>query len=145
MPAKTRADNDVHQRFELSDEMWEKLKPLLPAQPPPDPRGGRPPVELRAVANAIFFVLRTGCQWKALKRATFGCSGSSAHLYLQKWVRAKVFEKFWKAGLYEYDDLRGIQWRWQAADGAMTKAPLGGALLVRTRLTGRRKVRRDRS
>src|SRR4030067_770830 len=31
-----------------------------------------------------------------------------------------------KAGLLEYDELKGIVWKWQAADGAMTKAPLGG-------------------
>ena len=28
--------------------------------------------------------------------------------------------------MYEYDDLRGIDWQWQAMDGSMTKAPLGG-------------------
>ncbi len=28
--------------------------------------------------------------------------------------------------MFEYDELRGIQWTWQAMDGAMTKAPLGG-------------------
>jgi len=28
--------------------------------------------------------------------------------------------------LYEYDELQGIDWEWQAMDGAMTKAPLGG-------------------
>jgi len=28
--------------------------------------------------------------------------------------------------LFEYDELQGIQWTWQAMDGAMTKAPLGG-------------------
>jgi putative transposase len=28
--------------------------------------------------------------------------------------------------LFEYDELHGIQWTWQAMDGAMTKAPLGG-------------------
>jgi hypothetical protein len=32
----------------------------------------------------------------------------------------------WAAGLHEYDDLKGIAWKWQAADGVMTKAPLGG-------------------
>ena len=32
----------------------------------------------------------------------------------------------WQAGLNEYDDLKGIEWKWQAADGTMTKAPLGG-------------------
>jgi hypothetical protein len=32
----------------------------------------------------------------------------------------------WANGLKEYDELKGIQWRWQSMDGTMTKAPLGG-------------------
>lgn len=31
----------------------------------------------------------------------------------------------WRAGLLEYEELEGIEWEWQAIDGAMTKAPLG--------------------
>jgi hypothetical protein len=31
-----------------------------------------------------------------------------------------------KAGLVEYDEKKGIHREWQSADGAMTKAPLGG-------------------
>jgi hypothetical protein len=49
-----------------------------------------------------------------------------AHARFQKWVKAGVFLKFWQAGLGEYDELRGIDWKWQSMDGAMTKAPLGG-------------------
>ena len=33
----------------------------------------------------------------------------------------------WKAGLLEYDNKKGLDWEWQVIDGAMTKAPLGGA------------------
>ncbi len=29
-------------------------------------------------------------------------------------------------GLMTYDELKGLDWEWQAMDGAMTKAPLGG-------------------
>jgi hypothetical protein len=38
-----------------------------------------------------------------------------------------VFERMWKAGLLDYDLEKGLEWEWQAVDGAMTKAPLGGA------------------
>lgn len=31
-----------------------------------------------------------------------------------------------RAGLLEYDEKVGIDWEWQAMDGAVTKAPLGG-------------------
>jgi len=74
--------------------------------------------------DGIFYVLRTGCQWKAAPRE-FG-SGSSLHRYFQQLVAAGVFEKLWTLALEEYDTLKGIQWDWQCIDGAMSKAPLGG-------------------
>jgi transposase len=80
------------------------------------------------VANAIFFVLRTGCQWKAITRKSHGCCGSLAHLRFQEWIATGVFRAFWKAGLQKYDEVKGIAWEFQSTDGAMTKAPLGGAL-----------------
>lgn len=90
--------------------------------------------------NTIFYVLRTGCQWKAVDRQMMGCSGSSAHEYFQEWVEGKVFFEFWREGLLEYDEVKGIKWEWQATDGAITKAPLGGALPVRTQPIVRRVV-----
>jgi len=39
---------------------------------------------------------------------------------------AGVFEEFWRQGLLEYDEKVGIDWSFLSADGAMTKAPLGG-------------------
>jgi putative transposase len=59
--------------------------------------------------DAIFFVLRTGCQWNAL-RETAICSSSLAHRRFQEWVQAGVFEAFWREGLLAYDALRGIEW-----------------------------------
>jgi transposase len=75
--------------------------------------------------QAIVFVLRTGCQWNALN-ATGICSSSSAHHRFQEWGQAGVFYQMWVKGLFDYEELCGIQWDWQAMDGAMTKAPLGG-------------------
>ena len=75
--------------------------------------------------RAIFFVLRTGSQWGALS-ATGICSKSPAHRRFTEWVEAGVFHEFWRQGLLSYDGLVGIDWEWLSADGAMTKAPLGG-------------------
>jgi putative transposase len=74
---------------------------------------------------AIVYVLRTGIQWNALPRH-LGAS-STVHDRFQAWERAGVFRAIWAAGLAEYDELQGIDWTWQAADGVMTKAPFGGA------------------
>jgi len=118
--------------WELSDSLWERIEPLLPK---PKSRyrgrgrarrhiGGRPAADRRRLMTGILYVLRTGGQWNALPKE-FG-SGKTAHRYFQRWARAGVFKRLWQAGLSEYDELKGIAWKWQAADGAMTKAPLGG-------------------
>ena len=38
-----------------------------------------------------------------------------------------MFYEIWRQGLLEYDAVVGIDWEWLACDGAMGKAPLGGA------------------
>jgi len=93
--------------------------------------------------DGIFFVLRTGCQWKALD-ATGICPGSTAQDRFQEWVAAGVFLKLWRAGLLEYDELKGIDWSWLAMDGCMTKAPLGGKKTGKNRTDrGKRGVKRS--
>lgn len=109
--------------FRLPDELWQRLEPLLPKRRR-SRKGGRPPLPYRDVLDGIFYVLRTGCQWKAVP-AEFG-SGSSLHRYFQKWQKRGLFRKLWQIALKEYDDELGIDWQWQSLDGTMTKAPLGG-------------------
>ena len=87
--------------------------------------GGRPRVPDRACADAIFYVLRTGCQWQALDQTEL-CAHSTAHDRFQEWVQAGVFLKLWQAGLEQFEETCGIDWDWLSMDGAMTKAPLGG-------------------
>lgn len=113
-------------RFTLPDALWEKMRPLIPRRVNTHRfGGGRPPADDRACMDAIFYRLRTGCQWKALD-ATGICPGSTAHDRFQRWVQQGVFERFWQAGLMDYDELKGLDWSWLAIDGAMGKAPLGG-------------------
>ena len=79
--------------------------------------GGRPRVPDRTCANGIFYVLRTGCQWKSLD-ATGICSGSAARLRFQEWVAAGVFLELWRVGLECYDELKGLNWSWLVKAGA---------------------------
>ena len=107
----------------ISEALWCRIEWVLPKYQP-SPKGGRPRLPLRKVVAGILYVLRTGCQWKAMPRE-FG-SGSAIHEYFQEWVRSGVFEKLWRLALEEYDEFQGIEWDWQSLDGAMTKSPLGG-------------------
>ena len=112
--------------FQVSDALWEVLSSVLPRRVNTHPLGGgRPRVPDRTCANGIFYVLRTGCQWKALD-STGICSGSTAYLRFQEWVAAGVLLLLWQVGLERYDELKGLDWSWLSMDGAMTKAPLGG-------------------
>lgn len=120
------ANNATTAGFRISDELWAVLKPLLPEHVNTHRfGGGRPRKPDRICADAIFYVLRTGCQWKALD-ATGICPGSTAHDRFQEWAEDGVFLRLWQAGVERFDELQGIDWNWLSMDGAMTKAPLGG-------------------
>jgi transposase len=109
--------------WRIPDGLWARMESFLPHYRT-SALGGRPRLELRKVADGIFYVLRTGCQWKAAPQE-FG-SGSSLHRYFQEWVQRHLFHKLWKYLLRRYDALQGVQWKWQSLDGSTTKAPLGG-------------------
>lgn len=50
---------------DLTDQEWTLLAPLIPLGKP----GGRPrTIDMRAVLNGIFYVLRSGCAWRMLPR-----------------------------------------------------------------------------
>ena len=50
---------EIDPRYQVPDELWEHLQPLIPEEPP-KPKGGRPRMDDRQALNAIFYVLCTG-------------------------------------------------------------------------------------
>jgi len=109
----------------MPDWLWLQVQPLLPLRPAHPLGCHNPRVPDRDAMDAILLVLRTGIQWNALN-VLGTCSSSSAHRRFQEWREAGVFHEFWRQGLLKYDEVVGIDWEWLSADGAMTKAPLGG-------------------
>jgi len=47
---------------DVTDEQWQIMSKLLP----PKKKQGRRPVDRREIINAILYINRTGCQWRAL-------------------------------------------------------------------------------
>ena len=88
----------------VTDEFWQRVQPLIPARSVRDkvyvrkPGVGRPAKPARLVFEAIVFVLRTGCQWKALPKERFG-SASAVHKRFLEWEAAGFFVSLRKAGL----------------------------------------------
>src|ERR671928_2136416 len=79
----------------VSDEFWQKVKPLIPPAPS-HKKGGRTRMDDRKAFSAMIYVLRTGIQWNALPRE-MGAS-STVHDRYQEWERLGFFEELWRAG-----------------------------------------------
>src|SRR5271156_3743302 len=137
---------DSASRFhQIPEALWERIDLVIPIYQSSS-KGGRPRLPMRKVVGGILYVLATGCQWKAMPKQ-FG-SGSAIHAYFQEWVEWGVFQELWELALIEYDLLKGIDWKWQSMDGAMTKSPLGGGKnrekTDRSRKAGRQAIDLDR-
>jgi putative transposase len=111
--------------FQVPDELWEAVKQFLPPQP--ERVGlGRPRADDRAALNGIWYVLWTGCQWKAIHKNWFGVSSSVIHERFQTWREQGIFgDVLCKMVLY-YQTEREIGWEWQSIDSKSCPAPLGG-------------------
>ena len=108
-------------KYKLTDELWSKIQPYIPARANTHPRGGgRKPKDDRLVFESILFVLRFGCQWNALN-ATGLCPSSTVHDRFQKWRKAGVFRRLWDNGLLENDVTKGIDWSWLTSDEKIEK------------------------
>lgn len=110
--------------WRVPDELWERIEPILNEHDPPKATG-RPRVDQRAVLDAIIFRMRSGCQWNQMPKGEFP-DDSSVHRTFQRWVERGILEIVWAELIEECEELGGVDFEWQAADGAMGKARFGG-------------------
>jgi putative transposase len=78
--------------------------------------------------DAVIFRLRTGCQWNRLPKEF--SDDSTVHRAFQRRVNLGVLDRIWAVLVEECEELGGVNWEWQAADGAMGKARFGGTSSV---------------
>ena len=98
---------DTNETYKISDELWERIEPLLPPEIV-ESGGGHLRTDDRKVMEAIFYVFRNCSEWKALPRS-FG-DPTTIYNRFQEWREAGVFQRMWREGLLEYDELRAIFW-----------------------------------
>lgn len=73
---------------DLSDTEWRIICPLLPKSK----AGGRPrTTDPRAVVNAIFYVLRSGCSWRMLPQDF--PPHQTVYMYFKQWKKDGVWER----------------------------------------------------
>ncbi len=134
MPRK-RPNKPLPTIWRVPDDLWRVVERVLKELDPPK-RTGRKRIDPRGALDAIIFRLRSGCQWNRLP-SEFP-DDSSVHRTFQRWVKLKVFDRIWAVLLEACEDLGGCDWEWQAADGWLGKARLGGTSWAPTPLIGPR-------
>jgi transposase len=128
----------------LTDEQWDRIRPLLPPQ---RPKTGRPAKDHRTVVEAILWIDRTGAPWRDLPQE-FGPWQSIATRFY-RWVEAGVWDHV-LAELQRQADAEGdLDWNLHHIDGSSIRAhqhaagaKKGEALTTHQRR--QRKIRRQR-
>ncbi|MGI4799352.1 MAG: transposase [Janthinobacterium lividum] len=104
----------------VPDELWAKVKPLLP-QPQHMSRGGRPRAPDRAVLAGILFVLRTGIRWNDIP-AELGCSGDTCCRRLREWHVSGTWTRVSATLSAHLDDADELEWSRVLLDPAIMAA-----------------------
>jgi putative transposase len=129
---KTRRNQAVKRLgtiWEVSDDLWDRILPIL-RRFWPKKKTGRRVADWRQALNGIIFRLRSGCQWEQLPRR-FGPK-STVHDWFQRWNQNGIMAKIMAVLIRDCAELGGVSWEWQSADGAMAKARFGGIISAPT-------------
>ena len=107
---KSISTENLQHRHDISDKVWELLKPLLPGQ-----RGqwGGIAKDNRNFINAVFWILRTGAPWRDLP-ASYGKWGT-VHQRFRRWRNAGIWEKILEVLINEPD------YEWLMIDASLCK------------------------
>ena len=108
----------------IPDETYASLEPYLLEHY--RNRTKRRPIihELRDIVDGIYFVVRTGCQWKAVP--DYYPPPSTLHRHFQQWSSCDILKDFWEGTIETFDQIIGLDVSNQYVDGCITKAPYGG-------------------
>jgi transposase len=114
-------------RWELTDEQWAVVEPVLRPQRREDNRG-RPWHETRAVLNGVFWVLGTGAQWRELpeKYPPY----QTCHRRFQQWIRSGKLEEALKMLARHLHERGRLNLEEAFVDATFASAKKGASLLA---------------
>jgi transposase len=107
---------------ELTDDQWEVIRPLIPAQG----RMGRPRADDRQVLNGILFVLKSGCRWKDMPRQF--SYPSTCWRRLKRWEEQGVWDNIFLALLTTLNEQERLEWDRSFPEGSFAPAKRGQAV-----------------
>lgn len=105
-------------RYDLTDEEWAVLGPLLP--PERSGKAGNPYRPHREVLNGIFWVLRSGAPWRDLPER-YG-PWTTVYDRFRRWRRDGLFQKILNALEAQARRAERIDFEFSAVDGSTVRA-----------------------
>jgi len=118
----------VPSRFEISDELWAEIEPLIPVRERRRRYPGRRPLPDRQALNGILHVLHTGIAWGRPAAGFYGYgSGVTCWRRLRSWQQAGVWDALHRRLLRRLNAAGKINWSRAAADASHIRALLGGS------------------
>src|SRR5438093_12835042 len=107
---------------DVTEERWERLRPLLPPQ---NPRRGRPPQDHRPISNGLVWRLRTGAPWRDLPD-TFGPRRPVAPRFY-RWPRAGIWDRILAEPQQQGAAAGDLDWSVPHVNGTVIRAPRNAA------------------
>ncbi len=121
---KTRSGRGVAgrpgRRYELTDEAWERIDPLLPRQG----RGGRWN-DHRTTLNGVFWILNSGAPWRDMP-SRYG-RWESVYGRYRRWTREGLFDRVLHRLHLQLDTEGFIDWTAFNVDGSNIRADRSAA------------------
>ena len=106
-----------HRRGDLTQQQWERIQSLLPAQ---KPKTGRPSLSPRQVINGILWVLRTGAPWRDLPKRYGAWQTVSGRFY--RWQRRGLWAQLLEELQHQAETIGQVNWEIHHVDGSIVRA-----------------------
>ena len=119
----------------VPDELWDRIRPLLPQVKRRYRHPGRKRLDDRKVLSGILFVLYTGIPWEFLPQELGFGSGMTAWRRLRDWQQAGVWQQLHEQLLAELNAAGALDWSRAVIDSFQVRALKGGPKQGRARLT----------
>jgi transposase len=119
----------------VSDDLWERIEPLLPVVPRRPRNAGRKRLPDRQVLSGILFVLHTGIQWEFLPQELGFGSGMTCWRRLEEWNKAGVWTRLHELLLAELRAADKLDWDRCVIDSSHVRAARRGPKAARARST----------
>lgn len=111
----TEFQTELDNAWQMSDELWQQIHPLLLENSPPK-RTGRKRADWRRMIDGIVYRVRTGCKWNKLPKQ-FG-DDSTVHRWYQRWCKSGIMTRVWSMLVAHSAELAELTPEWQVVAAA---------------------------